>query len=109
MQEKIYRIPYSGSKQALVKKIYNAINQDIGNTNDLFATTNINTIHDIFTGGGSVGYYFYNQGWSVYMNDIHKPLIELHKVLNMQNSPLTNDLLYKWIPREEFNKIYRST
>jgi site-specific DNA-adenine methylase len=100
-----FRIPYQGSKQAIVHKIYDAINRDLGNTNDLFVTTNINTIYDLFCGGGSIGYYFHQKGWNVHMNDIHKPLIELHQVLNMDNSLLTNDLLYKWISRENFNEL----
>jgi site-specific DNA-adenine methylase len=105
MQTEVMRLPYQGSKQALVKKIYKAINEDIGNVNNLFTEQKINTIYDLFTGGGSVGYYFYNQGWQVYMNDIQEPLIELHKVLNMQDSPLTTNLLYKWISREEYSEL----
>lgn len=46
MKEIIYRLPFQGSKQALVKKIYNAINEDIGNTGDLFGTCKINKIYE---------------------------------------------------------------
>lgn len=107
MQEKVLRIPYQGSKQAIIKKIYEIINKDLKNTRCLFSENKINTIYDLFTGGGSVGYYFYNQGWNVYMNDINKSLIELHQVLNTKNSPLTKELLYKWISREEFKELIK--
>lgn len=104
MSKIIYRIPYQGSKQSIVKKIFNIINNDIGNTNDLFETNKINKIYDLFCGGGAIGYYFYNQGWQVYMNDIQKPLIDLHKILQIkENSPLTKELLYKWIDKEDFD------
>lgn len=102
MSEIIYRIPFQGSKQAIVKKIYDAINQDIGNTNDLFSTCRINKIYDLFCGGGSVGYYFAQKGYEVEMNDINSDLIELHKQLQIG---IDYDLLYKWISREEFNEI----
>ena len=102
MKEIIYRIPFQGSKQAIVHKIYNAINQDIGNKQDLFATCSIKKIYDLFCGGGSVGYYFAQKGYDVVMNDINSDLIELHKQLQIG---IDKDLLYKWISREEFNDI----
>ena len=102
-----YRIPYQGSKQAIVARIYDLINIDVGNTRDLFSTCKIDTINDLFCGGGAVGYYFAQHGWNVVMNDINKPLIELHKVLQMpkDKTPLTHELLYKWIEREEFVEL----
>lgn len=45
---KNYKIPYMGSKGLIVDKIYDAINNDLGNTNCLFATNQINTIYDLF-------------------------------------------------------------
>ncbi len=39
----MFRIPYMGSKQKIVSKIYDIINQDIGNTACMFATAKINT------------------------------------------------------------------
>jgi len=101
----MYRIPYQGSKQAIVNKIYNAINNDLGNTNDLFATCKINKIYDLFCGGGAVGYYFYTNGWNVVMNDFNKPLIDLH--IKLQNKEISSDLLYKWIDRDEFKELIK--
>lgn len=98
----IYRIPYQGSKQAIVEKIYNIINTDLGNTNCLFAGNKITKIYDLFCGGGAVGYYFHQQGYDVVMNDIQQPLIDLHKKLQ---EGIDNELLYKWISREEFSEL----
>lgn len=98
-----YRLPYKGSKQAIVDKIYNAINNDLQNHNCFFTqNSKITKIYDIFCGGGSVGYYFYQNGFEVIMNDIHKPLIDLHRKLQ---EGIDNELLYKWIPREDFFEL----
>jgi len=98
----MYRIPYQGSKQAIVKKIFEIINKDLGNTNCLFAENNITKIYDLFCGGGAVGYYFYQQGFQVVMNDIQQPLIDLHKKLQ---EGINEELLYKWISGEEFVEL----
>jgi len=98
----MYRIPYQGSKQAIVKKIFEIINKDLGNTNCLFAETNITKIYDLFCGGGAVGYYFFQQGYEVVMNDIQQPLIDLHKKLK---EGIESEILYKWISREEFFEL----
>lgn len=100
------RIPYQGSKQAVVDKIYNIISKDLGNYNCLFTQDKRpEHFYDLFCGGGSVGYHFYQHGYKVHMNDINKPLIDLHTVLSMKDNPLTAELLYKWISREEFNEL----
>jgi len=101
---KPYRIPYQGSKQAIIGKIYTAINNDIRNTNCLFAENKITKIYDLFCGGGAVGYYFNQQGYDVVMNDIKQPLIDLHKKLQ---DGIDNELLYKWIDREEFRELIK--
>jgi site-specific DNA-adenine methylase len=99
----MYRIPYQGSKQAIIKKIYDIINNDLNNRNDLFTQDNKKIkIYDLFCGGGSVGYYFYTKGFEVVMNDIHKPLMDLHRKLQ---EGIDKDLLYKWISREEFIEL----
>jgi hypothetical protein len=98
----MYRIPYQGSKQAIVKKMFDIINEDLGNTQCLFADNNITKIYDLFCGGGAVGYYFYQQGFEVVMNDIQQPLIDLHKKLQ---EGIDKELLYKWISREEFTEL----
>jgi site-specific DNA-adenine methylase len=98
----MYRIPYQGSKQAIVKKMFDIINEDLGNTQCLFADNNITKIYDLFCGGGAVGYYFYQQGFEVVMNDIQQPLIDLHKKLQ---EGIDKELLYKWISREEFAEL----
>lgn len=97
----ILRIPFQGSKNALVKKIYNVINQDLQNNT---FNKKVNKFYDLFCGGGSVGYYFYQQGFQVVMNDINTDLIALHKQLQIG---IDKDLLYKWISREEFKEIIK--
>lgn len=49
---------------------------------------NKNFFGDVFTGGGSVAYNVYNHYDQVYMNDINKDLIELHKlfIIDMPNT-----------------------
>ena len=101
----MYRIPYQGSKQQIVKKIYDIINNDLQNHNCLFTHNDkITKIYDLFCGGGAVGYYFYQQGFDVVMNDIQRPLIDLHKKLQ---EGIDGDLLYKWISREEFLELIK--
>jgi site-specific DNA-adenine methylase len=101
----MHRIPYQGSKQAIVKKMYDIINNDLQNHNCLFTQDNkITKIYDLFCGGGAVGYYFYQQGFQVVMNDIQQPLIDLHKKLQ---EGIDNEILYKWISREEFFELIK--
>jgi hypothetical protein len=49
MNKVIFRIPYQGSKQAIVKKMYEIINNDLQNHNCLFTQENkITKIYDLF-------------------------------------------------------------
>ena len=48
MNKKPFRVPYQGSKQAIVNKMYDIINNDLGNTNCLFADNKITKIYDLF-------------------------------------------------------------
>jgi len=97
------RIPYQGSKQSIVKQMYNIINEDLQNYNCLFTQDGkITKIYDLFCGGGAVGYYFHTKGFDVVMNDIQQPLINLHQKLQ---EGIDRELLYKWISREEFFEL----
>jgi site-specific DNA-adenine methylase len=100
-----YKIPYQGSKQEIAHKIFDIINKDFGNTNDLFATNKTNKIYDLFCGGGAVGYYFYTKGYNVIMNDFNKSLIDLH--IKLHKKEISTDLLYKWIDRDEFFELIK--
>ena len=97
------RIPYQGSKQSIIKKMFVIINNDLQNHNCLFTQNNkITKIYDLFCGGGAVGYYFHTKGFQVVMNDIQQPLIDLHTKLQ---EGIDKELLYKWISREEFAEL----